>query len=224
MSSTGPLSRIARAVQWRLRNPKVTWPRDRERLSKWRRVEVAEVLYLYSLPTVAGVGFHNPQGYALVDATMDNLAAMHEAQPRQFPERKLKILQGRVGSDVEHCYLIVTGEGDLAGYCHMTTADNVNELIGHRVEVGPADVYLYDARVFQDYRRQGLHAFSIARRLQMAADMGRSRALTVISTVSVASINSYGHFSARLDRRLVYMPRLHRTLDLPAVIRDDRER
>lgn len=213
MTRESSLSRATDAVQERWRRRRATWPRDYRRFKKKHGIET---LNTYALDTEAGLSHPNPGGYTLHEASDDNLAEMKATHPDEFRDRKYGILRDRVGSGDETCYLVADGAGTWCGYCHMATTDNVNERINHLVPVGPTDVYMFDSHVFTDHRRRGLHTFAIARRLQLAHERGRTRALTTITSTNTASVASFEQFGLRRLRWLVHVPDLNLTLDLPA--------
>lgn len=212
MSPNRP-THAATALRRRLRHRYPDLAAGYVRLKREHRVET---LTTYSLDTAAGDGFPNPHGLSLHEATVDNLAEMKASHPREFTNRKYAILADRVGVTDERCYLIADGDGTWCGYSHMATTDNLNERIGHLVEVGPSDVYLFDSHVFRAHRRMGLHTFSIARRMQLAGADGRSRAWTTITSTNEASIASFAQFGLRPERWLVHLHTTGTTLDLPA--------
>ena len=174
-----------------------------------------EYLHTYAVALSGVPRTAEERGYRLVEATAENLDET-KAQYMEFSRRKHAILKDRLASGDEKCWLIVDADGEVTGYCHMAFTTQVNDRINHTVEVGPTQVYLYDDHVFKGHRRRGYHSFSIARRLELARDMGRTEALTTISDGNVASIASYTRLGFRPRRRLVAFPGLHRTLSLPA--------
>lgn len=175
-----------------------------------------ETLHTYEIDVAAELrpAPRPPRGIEL--ATAGSLAALLDERGGHFARRKHDLMIARIDEPDEYPLLIVDDDGTVAGYCHLATADNLNERIGHRVRVGDDAVYLYDSRVFDDRRRRGLHAMSIAERLRIAHDLGRDRALTTISDPNVASRRSYAAFGARPVHLLVHVPRLGRTFALPA--------
>lgn len=175
-----------------------------------------ETLHTYEIDVASALRPSPTPPRGIVPATPDDLAALLDRRGGQFGRRKHDLMLARVDQSDEHPMLIVDDDGTVAGYCHLATADNFNERIGHRVRVGDDAVYLYDDRVFDDRRRRGLHATSIAERLRLAHDLGRGRALTTISDPNVASRRSYEAFGARPVHLLVHVPRLGRTFALPA--------
>lgn len=179
---------------------------------------VCEVLDLYAFP-VGGPGPSADPARSLEDATAEVLAQMKEAYPKDLDERKYGILVGRLDHPADRTFIIRDEHGEPCGYCHITAEDTADERIRYAVSVGPHQGYLWDDRVFATHRRRGLHAYSIARRLELLAEEGRTEALTIISRPNLGSRASYAAFGAARQRVLVYLPPCRRTVSMPATRR-----
>lgn len=185
------------------------------RWSRFRKRNRPEVLYTFSFPTQAEHPRASGDGYRLVEADEEMLGQLRARYPRQLSDHKHRLLVDRLSSPNERCWVIVDDAGELCGYCHVALSDTVNTRINHPVKVGPRQAYFFDDYVFTQHRGRGLHAFSIARRLEIAAGMGITEGLTTITKTNTGSLVSYGKFDLRPGATLVYLPPLRRTLTLP---------
>jgi hypothetical protein len=191
--------------------------RARRRFKDLRRRSRPEILYTYSFqvdPSKAGA---SPPGYRLVEADEARLSELKATYPKELSDRKLGILRARIGSQDERCWLITDADGTLCGYCHLTLASTLNARINHFVEVGASQAYFFDDFVFKRHRGRGLHGFSIARRLEILQGLGRTEVLITIRKDNKASLASFWKFGPRRRHRLVYLPPLRRTIQLPAL-------
>lgn len=174
-----------------------------------------DVLDLYVFPVSGGPGPAADPARSLVDATAEVLRDLRQRYPEELTDRKYGILVDRLGHPVDRSLVIVDEHGEPCGYCHITAQDTVNERIRYAVRVAPHQAYLWDDHVFGAHRRRGLHAYSIARRLELLAQEGRSEALTIISRRNTASRTSYAAFGTTRTRALYYVPGARRTLTVP---------
>lgn len=173
-----------------------------------------EILHRYSA-AVDGARPAVRADLSLVRADAAMLDGLRAAQPKDLSARKHAIVRDRVETTDERCYLVTDSDDAVVGYCHMAVRDHVNARINHLVRLAPGEVYLFDDQTFKHRRREGVHAFSIAARLDAAAQEGATRAVTIVSKGNDASIASYARFGFRRDRVLVHLPRLRRTLSVP---------
>ncbi|WP_109473112.1 GNAT family N-acetyltransferase [Ornithinimicrobium cavernae] len=178
----------------------------------WRR---REILDLYTFP-VHGPGPAADTSRSLEDATAEVLDLMREAYPKDFNARKHQLLLDRLTHPADRTLIIRDEHGEACGYCHITDENTENARIRLPIKVSARQAYLWDDQVFARHRRRGLHAFSIARRLELLAEQGRTEALTIISRPNEASRRSYGAFGLRRRRVLIYLPALKRTFSVPA--------
>lgn len=190
----------------------------RPALSSARRSvrQVFEVLDLYALPVTQPQTPADP-GRSLEDATEPTLRQMWESG--DLDDRKLGILVERLADPADRTLIIRDEDGEPCGYCHITLGDTEDERTNFAIDLLPHQGYLWDDRVFPTHRRRGLHSFSIARRLELIAQEGRTEALTIIARHNRASRRSYAPFGTVRRRVLYYLPPWHRTVSRPAVRR-----
>lgn len=190
-----------------------------KRWRRWRKKHGPEVLHRYRLGvTAADLDDLAPDRWPdaeLRELDAELLDAMAAARGTALSERKRGILEGRIGHDTQTCWVILHA-GEPAGYCHLSWTSTVNERISWPVRLRPTEVYLYDSHVFRPFRRRGLHQFSIARRLQLAAERGRPTGVTIISAGNTPSRASFRSFALRRTRTLLYLPPLRRTVSWPS--------
>ncbi|OLT17220.1 hypothetical protein BJF80_03340 [Serinicoccus sp. CUA-874] len=177
----------------------------------WRK---REVLDTYVFP-VHGPGPAPDPARSLEDATEEVLDQMRRDYPDDLNERKHALLVERLSHPADRTLVIRDEHGEPCGYCHITTGDTENARIHLRLRVGRRQAYLWDDHVFIAHRRRGLHAFSIARRLELLAEDGRTQGVTMISRKNTASRASYGAFGARRTRQHVFLKDRQRTLTFP---------
>ncbi len=151
-------------------------------------------------------------GLLLVPATADALAAFHRDEPKAMTARKLDVLLARLGTD-EQGFLVRDDDGDWMGWCHLVLGRGPNTRIGHDLRLRPDEAFLYDDATVPRHRRRGVHAFTIARRLEVARDAGAVRAVTTITNANTASIASYRALGFRPRSQLVHTSR--GTAELP---------
>jgi hypothetical protein len=171
-------------------------------------------LYRFEL---AQPGEHGlPTGVTLLRANDALLAQMRAQHPREFTERKHRILRDRLTAGHQHCYVLQDWQGQLLGYCHTATESTVNERINYAVRLHHREVYMYDDHVFASYRRQGLHRYSIVERCRRAEARGYRVGTTIISDKNTASIHSYAAVGLLPHRLLFHLRGRGRTYALPA--------
>lgn len=188
--------------------------RLRQRFARLKKQVRPETLYSYSFPTSSDDPVLARSDCTLIEADEDKLAELKATYPRELSQRKYQILLERLNVPSEKCWLISDGHGNLCGYCHLAFKSTLNARINHLVEVGRAQAYFFDDYVFKKHRGKGLHAASIAQRMEIAAGMGITEGLTTISKANYPSITSYGKFGLRSELILVYIPLFKRTLRL----------
>ena len=193
--------------------------RSRKRLAKLTRTYGPEVLYTFTMPAARDVSSPLDAEFQLVEADIDKVHQMKTLYPALLSDGKYRVLLDRLEQTTERCYVIQDEQGAVYGYAHMALDDHINTRISHRVRVSDSQVYLFDDHIFKPHRRRGLHAYSIASRLRLAASMGRAEAITTISRTNTASIASYQRFGTRQTSTLVYFPLVRRTVALPAADR-----
>lgn len=195
---------------------------DRATLSKrwrrWRKKHGPEVLHRYRLTQPrqtpdAGSGERWP-GAELKELDAQLLEQLAR-WGKELNARKKAILASRIDHPTQTCWVILA-DGEAAGYCHVSWESTVNERIHHPVRLRSDEVYLYDSYVFRKFRRRGLHHFSILRRLELAAERGKQRAVTIISRTNTPSRRSFAGYHARRTGTLLYLPPLRRTLSWPS--------
>lgn len=186
----------------------------RKRLRRLRKKHGPEVLYSYAFPTQGYDPGLDREDHTLVEVTEDNLAALRKGYPKELNARKHQILRGRIDHPSETCWLIQDADRQLCGYCHVAWQDNLNARINHLVKVGPTQAYFFDDYVVKRHRGKKLHAFSIARRLQIASARGVTEGITTISKNNHPSNANYAKFGMRTTRTLVFLPRWKKTLQL----------
>lgn len=185
---------------------------------RWRRARKKhgpEVLYTYSFSRPAGNPLADRPGYALVPVTAESLAEFRQAYPKEQNERKHRIMSARIDHPVESSWLIQGPDGEWCGYCHVAWTDNLNARIGHLVRVAPHQAYLFDDYVVKKHRGKGLQAFSIAARLDIAAERGVTEGLTTVSKGNDPSVASYAKFDLVRTAVLLAFPGRKRTVTIP---------
>lgn len=185
-------------------------PTRRKPLSKRLR---PELLYSFTFPTAGQSHVAGSPG-SLVPADRPGLRDLRKRYPGELKAAKFKILRARLGSPTEQCWIILDGAGTPAGYCHLAYASTVNERINHPVVVGGSQAYFFDDYVFKDHRGKGLHALSLARRCEIAAERGIDTGLTTITRKNTASLRSYGKLGLNRAAVLLHVPALNRTVRL----------
>lgn len=185
------------------------------RFARFRKRSRPEVLYTFSFSTTPPDTSFESSGYTLVPADRERLRELRRAFPRELSKHKLQLLVRRLREPGQRCWLIIDGDGAACGYCHIATTSTLNARINHMVKIAPHQAYFYDDFVFNAHRGKGLHAFSIARRRDIAAAEGITEALTTIAKKNSPSLASYGKFALRPRFTLIYLPALGRTLRLP---------
>ena len=193
--------------------------RSRKRLAKLNKTYGPEVLYTFAMPAAADASSPLDAHFQVVEADIDKIDHMKALYPALLSDGKYQVLVDRLKQTTERCYVIEDEQGAVYGYAHMALDDHVNTRINHLVRVSESQVYLFDDHIFKPHRRRGLHAFSIASRLRIAASIGKSQAITIISRPNTASIASYQKFGSRPTSTLVYFPLLRRTVALPVADR-----
>ncbi len=177
----------------------------------WRK---REVLDTYVFP-VQGPRPKVDPSRTLEDATEAVLDQMRRDYPDDLNERKHRLLVERLQHPADRTLVIRDEHGEPCGYCHLTYGDTENARIHLRLRVSPRQAYFWDDHVFVAHRRRGLHAFSIARRLELLAEEGKVRGVTMISRKNKASRASYAAFGARRTRQHVFLKDRGRTLTFP---------
>jgi len=188
--------------------------RLRQRFARLKKQVRPETLYSYSFPTSSRDPVPTRSDCTLVHAGEDNLTELKAAYPRELSQRKFQILLERLKVPSEKCWLISDAQGNLCGYCHLAFESTLNARINHLVHVGREQAYFFDDYVFKKHRGKGLHAASVAMRMEIAAGMGITEGLTTISKANYPSIASYGKFGLRSELILVYIPKFKRTFRL----------
>ncbi|MCK0112784.1 hypothetical protein MWU75_11595 [Ornithinimicrobium sp. F0845] len=178
--------------------------------------QVCEVLDLYAFP-VKGPQPPADPSRLLEDATEPVLRQLRESG--DLDERRFGILVERLANSADRTLIIRDEHGEACGYCHITLGDTTDERTNFAIQVLPHQGYLWDDRIFPGHRRRGLHTFSIARRLELIAEEGRTEALTIIARHNRASRRSYAPFGTARRRVLYYLPQGHRTISRPAIRR-----
>jgi GNAT superfamily N-acetyltransferase len=187
----------------------------RRRWKRLRKKHGPEVLYTYAFARQGDNPLADRPGYALVPVSEENLADFRQAYPKEQNERKHGIMTARIGHPVESAWLIQGPDGQWCGYCHVAWTDNLNARIGHLVEVGPGQAYFFDDYVVKSHRGKGLQAWSIAARLDLAAQRGVAEGLTTISKGNAPSVASYGKFGLVRTAVLLAFPSRKRTVTIP---------
>ena len=177
----------------------------------WRK---REVLDSYVFP-VQGPGPAADPARQLEDATAEVLTQMRRDYPGGLPQRKYDLLIARLDDPADRTLIIRDERGEPCGYCHLTYGSTENARIHLKVRVRPRQAYFWDDHVFAEHRRRGLHASSIAARLELLAQEGRTEGLTIISRSNTPSRASYAVFGARRTRQHVFLKNLGRTLTFP---------
>ncbi|MFC6422596.1 hypothetical protein [Ornithinimicrobium tianjinense] len=187
-------------------------------LATWRTAwRQREVMDTYIFP-VDGPGPAADPARSLVDATATLLERMRRDYPEDLTQRKYALLVKRLKHPADRTLVILDEAGEPCGYCHLTYGDTENARIGLRVPVSAQQGYFWDDHVFVTHRRRGLHAYSIARRLELLAADGRTEGLTMISRGNTASRASYAAFGAGRTRQHLVLRKVRRTISLPAWI------
>ncbi|MBR7742148.1 hypothetical protein KC207_02425 [Phycicoccus sp. BSK3Z-2] len=167
---------------------------------------------LEDLPPTAGSPFE------LVRGTAETLEAFHAANPKGLRPRKLEVLRSRLGTD-EQTWLVRDGDGQWVGWCHTVRGSGPNSRIGHTLRLRPDEVFLFDDRTLVAHQRRGVHRFTILARMEMARRDGMTGAVTTISDSNGPSRASYGRLGFTRRSRLLHVPRLGRTVEVPAASR-----
>ena len=167
---------------------------------------------LEDLPPTAGSPFE------LVRGTAETLEAFHAANPKGLRPRKLRILRSRLGTD-EETWLVRDGDGQWVGWCHTVRGSGPNSRIGHTLRLRPDEVFLFDSRTLAAHQRRGAHRFSVLRRLELARADGATAAVTTISNSNIPSTASFLALGFTRRSRLLHVPRLGRTVEVPAASR-----
>lgn len=153
-------------------------------------------------------------GLVLLCADADALAEFHHDEPKALTERKLAVLLARLGTD-EQGFLVRADDGDWVGWCHLVLGRGPNSRIGHELRLGADEAFLYDDATLPRHRRKGIHAFTIARRLELAHEAGAARAITTIANTNGASIASYRALGFVPRSQLVHVPAFGRAVEVP---------
>lgn len=174
-----------------------------------------ERLTLYAFDLSPGSDTPRRPDVTVVPADAVLLQRMKEQHPAELTDRKYAILQDRLQTPHETCFVLEGEDAELLGYCHTATATTLNARINYRVRLRGPVIYLYDDHVFGRYRRRGLHQHSIIERRRIAYAEGYRAAVTIISDGNTASICSYRAVDAEPARALIHVRAFHRTLSLP---------
>jgi GNAT superfamily N-acetyltransferase len=175
-----------------------------------------EVLYDFAFSTAGQSPVSGTVAGHLVPADRENLRDLRKRYKGELKATKHRILRERLASPTEECWIIVDGDGSPAGYCHLAYASTVNERIHRTVNVERGrQAYFFDDYVFKAHRGKGLHALSLARRCETAAQRGITEGITTITRKNTASLRSYGKLGLRRTAVLVHVPILGRTFRAP---------
>lgn len=170
------------------------------------------VKILYELDVAVARNETGP--FRLEPATPQLLERLHGAYPQEVDARKRDLLVARVEDPHEDCWVIVDDEEQLCGFACVAWTDHLIRRENHVVPVRPDEALLMDDYVVRAHRRRGAHGVSIARRLQIAAERGRTRGRVVIDERNTASQAVYGRLGARPVGRIITWPRHHRSIQL----------
>jgi hypothetical protein len=185
---------------------------------RWRRLRKKhepEVNIVYARPlstTAPPAAATGP--FSLVPADKDNLARLKETYPRELSDRKYGILRHRVQDAAEDVWLIVDDDGDLCGFACLAWQDHEIRLMRHWVRVRPHQALFMDDYVFRKHRKRGAHTASVAQRIVLAAERGRTEGLVLVDVRNIGSTTSYRTLGFTPIGRLVHLPGLGRTVEL----------
>lgn len=192
-------------------------PDIRKKLSAWKAAwRQREVMDTYVFP-VAGADADPAR--RLEDATVELLDRMRHDYPDDLTRRKHKLLTARLKHPADRTLVIIDEHGEPCGYCHLTESDTENARIRLKVPVPAHQAYFWDDHVFMAHRRRGLHAYSIARRLELIGAEGRTEGMTMISRRNTASRASYAAFGARRTKRHLVLAKVKRSFTVPTRLR-----
>ncbi len=182
---------------------------------------------MYALPLnqrVAAVPKQGRSTFSVVPADDDSLARLKAAYPRELNDRKYGILRHRVQDPAEDVWLTVDDNGELCGFGCLAWQDHEIKLMGHWVRVHPHQALFIDAYVFRKHRRRGAHTASVAERIAIAAQRGRTEGLVLIRVNNVGSTTSFVNLGFRPIGKLVHLKEFKRTVEVrrPRVLRSPR--
>ena len=162
-------------------------------------------------PSASQVG---PQGFHLEPGTVENLGRLRREHPEEISERKHQILLERVANPDEDVWIVADESGVQCGFAGVAWRDHLMRKEGFTIRVRPHQVLLIDDYILKGQRRRGAHAASILRRLEVAADRGRSQVRVVIDRRNTASLESFARLGATRVGRIVTFRQWNRSIQL----------
>lgn len=152
--------------------------------------------------------------FRLEEGTPENLDRLHRERPDEVNERKHHILRARVDDPGEDVWVIVDDQGQQCGFACVAWTDHLIRKENHRVRVRPHQALLIDAYVLKGQRRRRAHLFAVLRRLEIAAERGRTEAIVAIDETNTASRASFAKLGATRIGRIVVLRRWKRSIEL----------
>lgn len=185
----------------------------RARTAVKRRLRT-RVKYLYRLP--AGPREPGTAGFPfrLEPGTPDNLDRLHRENPSEINERKHRILLERAQDPGEDVWVIVDDQGQQCGFTGLAWVDHLMRKEDHVIRVRPHQALLVDDYVLIAQRRRGAQSYSVLRRLEIAAERGRSEVILAIDRTNTASQGTFNKLGATTIGRIVTFRHFKRSVQL----------
>lgn len=180
-----------------------------------RRTSRREVNTVYARPLSDGApAVPRQDGFRVVPADEDNLAELKATYPKELTDRKYGILRHRVQDPAEDAWIVVDDDGASCGFACLAWQDHEIKMMRHQVKVGPHQALFIDDHVFRAHRRRGAHTASVAARVAIAGQRGRTEGLVLIEVKNVGSITSYRSLGFRPIGKLVHLKEIRRTVEV----------
>ena len=185
--------------------------RARAAAARRLRTRVHFVYHLQAGPRQAGT-----QGspFRLEPGTADNLDRLHREHPDEINERKHGILLERAQDPGEDVWVIVDELGQQCGFTCLAWVDHLMRKENHVIRVRPHQALLVDDYVLVAQRRRGAQSFSALRRLEIAAERGRTEVILVIDRTNLASQGTFHKLGAIRIGRIVTFRHWKRSIQL----------
>lgn len=184
--------------------------------SRWkdlRRTYKVEVNAVAARP-LSPDGAPVPGEFRLQPADEDSIARMRELYPKELNDRKVGILNDRVRGTAEDAWVVLDQEGNLCGYACLAWQDHEMKLMRHVVKVHPHQALFMDDYVFKKHRRRGVHKATVAVRVGLAAQRGRTEGLVLVDVTNRASTATYRGQGFTTIGRLVHVRGIRRTVEV----------
>ncbi len=161
-----------------------------------------EYIYKTNLKEQITEEFHPALSFKML--TKDNIDSYVSSLGTHLDKKGIKEMSKFINADHIKCFIIIFNE-QIGGYCHINNLEIRESAVNYREPLEANSAYFFKDYIFENFRGNSLHKYSIYKRIEYCRKKGLEFAYTAIYKSNRISQKSYLRYGFQRTKHLVYL-------------------